>query len=179
MRKTFALAEISQLPKKENENLFSEFNYMIITSVHGDLVRSVPIENRSQYFLSVKEFIGIPTFSGYIYFPSCSLLYTEALLMKLEENSGQEFAPQNKGGYLAQETGVNNFDTTNTCPRYWSRNVNKRFQKRDRVQLRKRVIDAWHLDTLRAQPNEDPFEYLQRRAFRFSDLRDRIVGRTV
>ena len=37
------------------------------------------------------------------------------------------------------------------------------------------MIDTWHLDTLRARPNEDPFEYLQRRAFRFSDLRDRIV----
>ena len=95
--------------------------------------------------------------------------------MKQEENSGLEFAPQNEGGYLAQETGVNTFDTNNTCPKYWSRNVNSRFQKKDRVQLRERVIEAWKLDTLSALPNEEPFEYLLRRACRFSDLRDRIV----
>lgn len=87
------LLKISQVPKIENGNFFPEFNYMIITSIHGDKVWLFPMKDRSQYFMPIKKFIGDATKDRYIYIPSSSVLYSKALQTKQEENCGIEFVP--------------------------------------------------------------------------------------
>ena len=103
-------------------------------------------------------------------------MYTQALLMKQEDNDLSDFVPRNQGGHQKSSGGRRSFDTNNQSVQYWTRAVTKYFTQEERKQLRERIISVWLEDTLLPKQDEylNPIDYLLRRGQRFSCLLDRV-----